>query len=103
MRWPWYAATEYQVVFLARADIFKGKMLIRILTFLNIMPIYRIRDGYENVKRNDEVFEKTNQVMRNRYNPLGIFPEGNHGDRRRLTEPCKGFFSHCFYGTGGIW
>ena len=88
--------TEYQVVFLARADIFKGRFLTRVLTFMNIMPIYRIRDGYENVKRNDEVFEKTNQVMRNMYNPLCLFPEGNHGDRRRLRGLVKGLFRIAF-------
>ena len=88
--------TEFQVVFLARADIFKGRFLTKVLTFMNIMPIYRIRDGYENVKRNDEVFVKTNQVMRNMYNPLGIFPEGNHGDRRRLRVLVKGLFRIAF-------
>ena len=88
--------TEFQVVFLARADIFKGRFLTKVLTFMNIMPIYRIRDGYENVKRNDEVFEKTNQVMRNMYNPLCIFPEGNHGDRRRLRGLVKGLFRIAF-------
>jgi len=88
--------TEYQVVFLARADIFKSRFLARVLTFMNIMPIYRIRDGYENVKRNDEVFDKTNQVMRNMYNPLCLFPEGNHGDRRRLRGLVKGLFRIAF-------
>ena len=88
--------TDYQVVFLARADIFKGRLLTRILTFMNIMPIYRIRDGYENVKRNDEVFEKTNQVLRNKFNPLCLFPEGNHGDRRRLRGLVKGLFRIAF-------
>jgi 1-acyl-sn-glycerol-3-phosphate acyltransferase len=88
--------TNFQVVFLARADIFKGRLLTRVLTFMNIMPIYRIRDGYENVKRNDEVFEKTNQVMRNMYNPLCLFPEGNHGDRRRLRGLVKGLFRIAF-------
>ena len=88
--------TEFQTVFLARADIFKGKMLIRILTFLNIMPVYRIRDGIENVKRNDAVFEKTVQVLRNRNNPLGLFPEGNHGDKRRLRNLVKGLFRIAF-------
>jgi 1-acyl-sn-glycerol-3-phosphate acyltransferase len=88
--------TNFQVVFLARADIFKGRFLTKVLTFMNIMPIYRIRDGYENVKRNDEVFEKTNQVMRNMYNPLCLFPEGNHGDRRRLRGLVKGLFRIAF-------
>jgi 1-acyl-sn-glycerol-3-phosphate acyltransferase len=88
--------SEFQVVFLARADIFKSRILARVLTFMNIMPIYRIRDGYENVKRNDEVFEKTNQVLRNMYNPLCLFPEGNHGDRRRLRGLVKGLFRIAF-------
>jgi len=89
-------STEFQTVFLARADIFKGKLLIRILTFLNIMPIYRIRDGIEKVKKNDEVFVKTIQVLHNRLNPLGIFPEGNHGDKRRLRNLVKGLFRIAF-------
>jgi 1-acyl-sn-glycerol-3-phosphate acyltransferase len=82
----------FQCVFLARADIFKGKRLIKFLTFLNIMPIYRLRDGIENVKRNDEVFDKTIQVLHNKNNPLGLFPEGNHGDKRRLRPLVKGLF-----------
>ncbi|MBN2482557.1 MAG: 1-acyl-sn-glycerol-3-phosphate acyltransferase, partial [Bacteroidales bacterium] len=89
-------AAEFQNVFLARADIFKGKFMIRFLTFLNIMPIYRIRDGIDNVKRNDKVFEKTLQVMRNRNNPLVLFPEGNHGDKRRLRKLVKGLFRIAF-------
>jgi len=86
------SVTKSQIVFLARADIFKGKLLIRLLTYLNIMPIYRLRDGIENVKRNDEVFAKTARVLRNKFNPLCIFPEGNHGDRRRLRNLVKGIF-----------
>ncbi len=86
------SVTKSQIIFLARADIFKGKLLIRLLTYLNIMPIYRLRDGIENVKRNDEVFEKTARVLRNKFNPLCIFPEGNHGDRRRLRNLVKGIF-----------
>jgi len=84
--------TPFQNVFLARADIFKGKRMTRFLTYLNIMPIYRMRDGIENVKRNDEVFEKTLQVLHNRNNPLCLFAEGNHGDRRRLRPLVKGLF-----------
>jgi 1-acyl-sn-glycerol-3-phosphate acyltransferase len=88
--------TSLQHVFLARADIFKGKRLIRFLTYLNIMPIYRIRDGIENVKKNDVVFEKTLQVLHNKHNPLILFPEGNHGDKRRLRQLVKGLFRIAF-------
>jgi 1-acyl-sn-glycerol-3-phosphate acyltransferase/uncharacterized membrane protein len=88
--------TSFQNVFLARADIFKPGFLTRLLTYLNIMPIFRIRDGIENVKRNDEVFDKTTRVLHNRHNPLVIFPEGNHGDRRRLRPLVKGLFRIAF-------
>ncbi|MBN1415567.1 MAG: 1-acyl-sn-glycerol-3-phosphate acyltransferase [Bacteroidales bacterium] len=81
-----------QPVFLARADIFKGKIVCGILHFLNIMPIFRIRDGIQNVRRNDMVFEKSLRVIHNRHNPLSIFPEGNHGDKRRLRQLVKGIF-----------
>jgi 1-acyl-sn-glycerol-3-phosphate acyltransferase len=88
--------TPFQNVFLARADIFKGKRLIKFLTFANIMPIYRIRDGIENVKRNDVVFEKTLRVLHNKNYPLGLFAEGNHGDKRRLRQLVKGLFRIAF-------
>ncbi|MBN2275335.1 MAG: 1-acyl-sn-glycerol-3-phosphate acyltransferase [Bacteroidales bacterium] len=84
--------TGLQPVFLARADIFKGKAIIGILNYLNIMPIFRIRDGISNVRRNDEVFEKSLRVIHNKHNPLCIFPEGNHGDKRRLRPLVKGIF-----------
>jgi 1-acyl-sn-glycerol-3-phosphate acyltransferase len=88
--------TPYQIVFLARADIFKGKRLKRFLTSINIMPIYRIRDGIDNVKKNDLVFDKTVEVLHNKLNPLCLFAEGNHGDRRRLRPLVKGLFRIAF-------
>ena len=39
-----------QLVFLARADIFKRNFLASILYFLKILPVYRIRDGYQRCK-----------------------------------------------------
>ena len=45
-----------QPVFLARADIFKKKMIAAILYFLKILPVYRIRDGFSSLKANDEIF-----------------------------------------------
>jgi len=41
--------TRFQPVWLARADIFKNKLVIAILQFLKIMPVYRMRDGKENL------------------------------------------------------
>lgn len=78
-----------QPVFLARADIFKRKFIASILYFLKILPVYRLRDGFDNVKSNDIVFDKTIDVLRNK-NGLVILPEGSHEGVRRLRQLKKG-------------
>ncbi len=80
---------NWQPIFLARADIFKKPAIIKILTFLKIMPVYRIRDGFENLSLNDEIFLKTMDVLNNK-NGLIILPEGNHAGFKRLRQLKKG-------------
>ena len=82
----------FQTIFMARADIFKKPFFIKILTILKISPIYRIRDGISSLSKNEEVFDETTRILRNHYNPLCLFPEGNHGDKRRLRPLVKGIF-----------
>lgn len=90
------AGIKCQTVFLARADIFKGKFIINLLTFIKILPIYRMRDGISSLQKNDEIFDLTVNVLRNRNSPLCLFPEGNHGDKRRLRQLVKGIFRIAF-------
>ena len=78
-----------QPVFLARADIFRKKILASVLYFLKILPVYRIRDGFSSLKGNDEIFEKTIDVLKNK-NGLVILPEGDHAGFRRLRQLKKG-------------
>ncbi|MCJ7447503.1 MAG: 1-acyl-sn-glycerol-3-phosphate acyltransferase [Bacteroidales bacterium] len=78
-----------QPVFLARADIFKRKVMASLLYFLKILPVYRIRDGFSSLKANDEVFLKTIDVINNK-NGLVILPEGDHAGFRRLRQLKKG-------------
>jgi len=78
-----------QPVFLARADIFKKKMVAAILYFLKILPVYRMRDGFSSLKANDEIFMKTIDVLNNK-NGLVILPEGDHAGFRRLRQLKKG-------------
>jgi 1-acyl-sn-glycerol-3-phosphate acyltransferase len=78
-----------QPVFLARADIFKKKMVAAILYFLKILPVYRIRDGFSSLKANDDIFLKTIDVLKNK-NGLVILPEGDHAGFRRLRQLKKG-------------
>lgn len=83
------ATVNTQVVFLARADIFKKKLFDKILTFLKILPIYRIRDGKESLGNNNAIFQKTIDVLKNK-NGLGILPEGTHLGLRKLKTLKKG-------------
>lgn len=80
---------NWQPIFLARADIFKKPLVSKILTFLKIMPVYRIRDGFENLSLNDRIFLKTMDIIRNG-NGLVILPEGNHVGYKRLRQLKKG-------------
>jgi len=79
-----------QFVFVARSDIFKNKFIARLLYFLKILPVYRIRDGYESLRKNEMVFKKTLDIIRNK-NGFVILPEGNHAGFRRLRALKKGF------------
>lgn len=79
-----------QLIFVARADIFAKKSIAAILYYIKILPIYRIRDGFDSLKKNEETFVKVVDVL-NAGNGLVILPEGNHGGRRKLRPLKKGF------------
>jgi 1-acyl-sn-glycerol-3-phosphate acyltransferase len=80
---------DRQLIFLARADIFKKKFVAKILYFLKMLPVYRMRDGYDSLKQNDDTFNDTLRVMENR-NGVVILPEGNHASYRKLRQLKKG-------------
>jgi 1-acyl-sn-glycerol-3-phosphate acyltransferase len=87
---------QFQTVFLARADVFTSKLVKKVLTFLKILPVYRIRDGRSQLQKNDEIFDITTRILRNKINPLCLYPEGNHGDKRRIRPLVKGIFRIAF-------
>lgn len=78
-----------QIVFLARSDIFKNKLVAKFLIFLKILPVFRIRDGKENLTNNDLTFDVASKVLESKQN-VGIFPEARHTDKRRLLGLKKG-------------
>ena len=88
-------ASRKPVVFMARADIFKKTFVAKILNFLKILPIYRIRDGYGELGRNQEVFDDTVDVLKSN-TPICILPEGNHEGLKRLRPLKKGIFRIAF-------
>ena len=78
-------------VFLARADIFAKPTLRAILTFLKIMPVYRIRDGQDKLGRNKVVFDRCRNVLLDG-SPLCLMAEGRHNNRHHLLNMGKGMF-----------
>ena len=78
-------------VFVARADIFKKKNVVKILSFLKVMPIYRIRDGIEAVKHNNESIEIATNVILDHV-PFVIYPEATHRPKHSLLKLSKGIF-----------
>ena len=88
-------ASRKHIVFMARADIFKKPAVAKILNMLQILPIYRIRDGYGELGRNQEVFDDTVEVLKSN-SPLCILPEGNHEGQKRLRPLKKGIFRIAF-------
>lgn len=85
-----------EILFLARADIFKKPLIIKFLHFIKILPAYRSRDGRESLQKNDEIFDLTVEVLHKEEVQVCLFPEGNHGNKRRLRPLVKGIFRIAF-------
>lgn len=76
--------------FLVRADVFKKPLIHKFLSSLNLMPIFRIRDGIKQLSNNDEVFEKCFEILK-KQQTLIIFPQGGHSRMRTIQPLSKGF------------
>ncbi|MEG2336838.1 MAG: 1-acyl-sn-glycerol-3-phosphate acyltransferase [Bacteroidales bacterium] len=77
-------------VFLARADIFKKEKIAKILRWMRIMPVFRQRDGLENLDENAAIFNKAAQLVIEGY-PVCLFPEAQHQEGHFLGSIKKGF------------
>lgn len=75
--------------FLARSDVFRKKWLANFLTFIGIIPIYRLLEGAENLQRNDETFDKCSKMLEQK-KAIIIFSEGLCIQERRLRKLKKG-------------
>ncbi len=80
-----------QKVFVARADIFRDPKKAKILNWLKIMPISRVRDGLEEVRHNDKTINKAVETLQDGV-PFCILPEGTHRPKHSLLPLSKGIF-----------
>lgn len=79
-----YAGYSFkQVVFLARADIFKQKIIAWILRGMRIIPVFRIRDGKDNLEKNKDIFDTAARILQ-KGNPIALFPEAKHNPKQSL-------------------
>ena len=76
--------------YLVRAAVFKKPLVRKFLSTLNLMPIYRIRDGIQQLGKNQKIFEQCFSIL-NTQKALMIFPEGSHDIRRTIRPLSKGF------------
>lgn len=74
---------------LVRADVFKKKWVSKLLAKINLIPIYRIRDGFNNLEKNSETFDQCYEILKNN-GAIIIFPEANCEPERRLRKLNKG-------------
>ena len=85
------SADNIKKVFIARGDIFKKPAVAKILFFLRILPIFRIRNGVAAVRNNDDTLSKAVDVIHDHVD-LYLFPEGTHRTKHSLMRMGKGLF-----------
>jgi len=83
--------------FLTRSDVFKKPALKKFFGYLQMIPIYRIRDGRNSLKKNDAVFAQCAELFA-KNEAILMFPEANHNINRRVRPLSKGF-TRIVFGT----
>ncbi len=76
--------------FLTRAGVFKRKLIIKFFDSVQMIPIYRVRDGWSTLSKNEAIFKKCIEIL-NTQKSLLIFPEGSHNLVKKLRPLSKGF------------
>lgn len=78
------------VYFLTRAAVFKQALVSKILRSLQMLPVYRVRDGWSTISNNHAIFDTCKHLLNNN-EAVVIFPEGSHNLARRVRPLSKGF------------
>ena len=76
--------------FLTRAQAFSTAFMRWFLENLNMLPVYRVRDGMSSVTKNNAIFERCIRMLEKKYAVL-VFAEANHNLNRRIRPLSKGF------------
>jgi 1-acyl-sn-glycerol-3-phosphate acyltransferase len=76
--------------FLSRASAFKKQIVRAILKSLQMLPVYRVRDGWSTISNNNAIFETCTELL-HKGEAIVVFPEGNHNLKRTVRPLSKGF------------
>ncbi|MGJ5643180.1 1-acyl-sn-glycerol-3-phosphate acyltransferase [Formosa sp. S-31] len=76
--------------YLTRASVFKKPVIAKFLRGLNMLPVYRVRDGWNSISNNNEIFDSCTDIL-SLNKTIVIFPEGSHAWVRKVRPLSKGF------------
>ncbi len=82
--------SEQKPYFLTRSDVFSNPVSRALFKLLRMIPIYRLRDGRDSLRKNHMVFDTCVDLLKEG-RVIVIFPEGNHNLRRQVRPLSKGF------------
>ena len=82
--------TDREIHFLARASAFRKKFVSKLLSTINMIPVYRLRDGYNTIEKNKSIFTRCVNILKEN-GAVEIFAEGEHHLSRRIIPLKKGF------------
>lgn len=81
--------------FLTRAAVFTNPIVSKLLHFIRMLPVYRVRDGFSTIQHNHQTFDQTFEVLR-KNGTVVVFAEGSHSLVRNLRPLSKGFTRMAF-------
>src|SRR5688572_7381766 len=75
---------------IARASVFKEGLVTKLLTAVQIKPVFRVRDGFGSLRNNDAIIQEWSDMLAKGGDIL-IFAEGNHNEPYAAGVLQKGF------------
>lgn len=81
--------------FLTRAAVFVNPFISKVLHYIRMLPVYRVRDGFSTIAQNQQTFDETFEVLR-KNGTVVVFAEGSHSLVRNLRPLSKGFTRMAF-------
>jgi glycerol-3-phosphate O-acyltransferase / dihydroxyacetone phosphate acyltransferase len=86
---------EHDFYFITRGDVFQKPFFRRVCESLLMIPIYRFKDGFDNLRKNESSLQLITQLLGDR-KKIQIFSEGGTETIKRLRPLQKGMARMAF-------